>query len=101
MYQQAILSVPMTFLALTSPPFFLWLQPILGALGSASVRLSRRNLRVLYDVLDTLSEAMGDAMAAPELVPLYMGPLYQRFQAFEVQVRQCPRLSLWSWAMNE
>ena len=72
----------------------MWPQPILSALGSASLRLSRRNLRVLYDVLDTLSEAMGDAMAAPELVPLYMGPLFQRFQAFEVQVRQCPWLSL-------
>ena len=49
--------------------------------------LSRRNLRVLFDLLGTtMAEAMGDAFTTPEMIPLYLNPLLQRFQAYEIQV---------------
>ncbi|GAX84819.1 hypothetical protein CEUSTIGMA_g12240.t1 [Chlamydomonas eustigma] len=61
-----------------------FLQTILGTLGAASASFSRRNMRLLFDVLTTLSEAVGRAMASPDLLPAYMGPLFVRFQAYDL-----------------
>jgi hypothetical protein len=48
--------------------------------GIAVQRFTRRNLRLLYDLVDTMGEAMGPQMSEPELSPLYMGPMLHRFQ---------------------
>ncbi|KAG1677077.1 hypothetical protein FOA52_001247 [Chlamydomonas sp. UWO 241] len=62
----------------------LYLRPILETLGAAVSRFSRRNLRLLYDVLDTLADAMGPQVSDPQLSPLYLGPMFQRFQAYDI-----------------
>mmetsp|Transcript_21721 Transcript_21721/g.47478 ORF Transcript_21721/g.47478 Transcript_21721/m.47478 type:complete len:916 (+) Transcript_21721:105-2852(+) len=60
-----------------------FLKPILETLGMAGARYTRRNLRLVYDALGTLAEAVGKRIADPALVPLYMSPLYQRFLALQ------------------
>lgn len=53
----------------------------------AMVRFTRRNLRLLYDTLDQLLEAMGRALVTPELLPLFLSPMVNRLVAYDVQVR--------------
>lgn len=61
-----------------------YLKPILETLGNALTHFSRRNMRLLYDVLDQLVEAAGPSMGEPHLSQLYLRPLFQRFQGYDV-----------------
>ena len=58
------------------------LQAILTALGEALTHYTRKNLRMLYDALSTLADALGSAMSDPQLLQLFMPPLLQKWQSF-------------------
>lgn len=58
------------------------MQDILGALGQACATYTRKNLRILYDALGTLADAVGGALADPQLLQLFMPPLLAKWQAF-------------------
>jgi hypothetical protein len=77
-----------------------WMQAILETLGTASASFSRRNLRLMFDVLTTLSEAVGRAMTSPDLMSAYMGPLFVRFQAYDLRVKALLNLSCSSWRQS-
>ena len=61
-------------------PFLL--QIILQALGQAAVSYTRKNLRILYDALSTLADAVGSALADANLLKLVMPPLLSKWQTF-------------------
>lgn len=44
-----------------------YMRATLETLGAAVTRFTRRNLRLLYDVLDTMAEAMGDVVCDPQV----------------------------------
>ena len=57
-------------------------QIILQALGQAAVSYTRKNLRILYDALSTLADAVGSALADAKLLQLVMPPLLSKWQTF-------------------
>ena len=56
------------------------MQAILQTLGQAGVRYTRKNLRILYDALSTLADAVGRALAEPSMLQLFMPPLLAKWQ---------------------
>lgn len=56
-------------------------QPILSTLAAALAAYSRRNLRILYDAISTLAEAVRPALQAPEYSLLLMPPLLAKWNA--------------------
>ena len=60
-------------------------QVILETLGKAGAVYTRKNLRILYDALSTLADAVGRAMAEPALVRLFMPPLLVKWQMLQVR----------------
>ena len=57
------------------------LKLILETLAKACATYGRKNLRILYDAIKTLAELMGDSLAEPSLLRLYMPPLVAKWQS--------------------
>ena len=57
------------------------LPAILDTLAGAVPVYSRRNLRLLYDSLSTLADAVGPALAEPAALRAIMPPLVLKWQA--------------------
>ena len=57
------------------------LKVILETLAKACATYGRKNLRILYDAIKTLAELMGDSLAEPSLLRLYMPPLVAKWQS--------------------
>jgi len=58
-----------------------YLKPIVDVIATAIQRYGRRNLRLAYDTLGTLSEAAGSRLGDPALVAVFMPPLCARLSA--------------------
>lgn len=56
-------------------------QIILETLATACTRYGRKNLRILYDALSTLAELVGNALAEPSLLRIFMPPLLAKWQS--------------------
>ena len=56
-------------------------QVILDTLATACTRYGRKNLRILYDALSTLAELVGNALAEPGLLRIFMPPLLAKWQS--------------------
>ncbi|KAK9804853.1 hypothetical protein WJX72_008726 [[Myrmecia] bisecta] len=57
------------------------MQAILETLAKACLTYGRKNLRILYDALSTLADAVGPALAEPAYVHIFMPPLIAKWQA--------------------
>ena len=57
------------------------LKPILETLAKACATYGRKNLRILYDAIKTLAEMVGDSLADPALLRIYMPPLVAKWQS--------------------
>lgn len=57
------------------------LKPILETLAKACATYGRKNLRILYDAIKTLAELVGESLAEPSLLSIYMPPLVAKWQA--------------------
>lgn len=57
------------------------LKPILDTLAKACATYGRKNLRILYDAIKTLAEMVGDSLADPGLLRVYMPPLVTKWQS--------------------
>ena len=58
------------------------IQEILRTLGKAAEVYTRKNLRMLYDAISTLADAVGSALGKPSLLALFMPPLLVKWQQF-------------------
>lgn len=57
------------------------LQIILETLANACATYGRKNLRILYDALSTLAELVGNELAEPSLLRIFMPPLVAKWQS--------------------
>lgn len=57
------------------------LQQILDTLARAVATYGRRNMRIMYDALGTLAEAVGQALAEPMFLHIIMPPLIAKWQS--------------------
>ncbi len=57
------------------------LKVILETLAKACATYGRKNLRILYDAISTLAELVGEHLAVPNLLRVYMPPLVAKWQS--------------------
>ena len=57
-------------------------QAVVTVLGRAASAYTRKNMRILYDALGTLADAVGRALGDPVLLKLFMPPLLDKWQLF-------------------
>ncbi len=57
------------------------LKVILETLAKACATYGRKNLRILYDAISTLAELVGEHLADPNLLRVYMPPLVAKWQS--------------------
>ena len=57
------------------------LKVILETLAKACATYGRKNLRILYDAISTLAELVGEHLADPNLLRVYMPPLIAKWQS--------------------
>ena len=57
------------------------LKVILETLAKACASYGRKNLRILYDAISTLAELVGEHLADPNLLRVYMPPLIAKWQS--------------------
>ena len=69
-----------------------WAAPMLQCLGLAVRQYQARNLRLAYDALSTLASAIGAELASPQLLPLLLPPLLERWRALGDDDRDLPPL---------
>ena len=80
--QEAACSALATLQSLSPPEQLVpRLKPILDTLAKACATYGRKNLRILYDAIKTLAEMVGDSLADPGLLRVYMPPLVAKWQS--------------------
>lgn len=56
-----------------------YLNPILSSLTAAFERYQRSNMPILYDVVNTLADAVGSELANPEYINAFTPPLFSKW----------------------
>eukprot|EP00873_Tetraselmis_striata_P017576 jgi/Tetstr1/437840/TSEL_026480.t1 len=79
--QEAACSSLATFEEVAGDALLPRLQSILQCLSLAAERYGRRNIRLLYDAVSTLADAVGSALAQPDAMRMLMPPLWRKWEA--------------------
>lgn len=79
--QEAACSALATFEEVAGGALLPRLESILQCIAVAAERYGRRNIRLLYDAINTLAEAVGDTLASPAAMQMLMPPLWRKWEA--------------------